>query len=275
MGPLLLCAAAAVSGGGAGKSSRIIIERKRCVRVISTVASPPAVSELARIGFPPPVSVQVSGRVSSHTERAHKRACYTAHVAAHAWAVSQNCSLTLVVEEDAVFSADASHKYGTAEAIWSAASRPGIETLWLGYHASAVAPPGTSRESLPATVRLEKPMLAHAIVFSAAASARVASLPRWRRRGLSIYEAFDVALWHDAGLTAHGVYPPVAGQRWSGKSVYLDWSKSLSGMAVVNWFSYDRCSALLARSSYVARFVGLFMALPDDAYSLASAYRCP
>ena len=272
MGPLLLCAAAAVSGG-AGKSS----ERKRCVRVISTVASPPAVSELARIGFDlrsksTPVSVQVSSRVSSRTERAHKRACYTAHVAAHAWAVSENCSLTLVVEEDAVFSADASHKYGTAEAIWSAASQPGIETLWLGYHASAVAPPGTSHGT---AVRLEKPMLAHAIVFSAAASARVASLPRWRRRGVSIYEAFDVALWHDAGLTAHGVYPPVAGQRWSGKSVYLDWSKSLSGMAVVNWFSYDRCSALLARCSYVARFVGLFMALPDDAYSLASAYRCP
>lgn len=248
LGPLLC--AAVVSAG------------RRCVRVLSTVPSPLVVSELARVGFSG-YSVQVSARVPG-AERAHKRGCYAAHVAAHAWAVSQNCSLTLVVEEDAVFSAEAS-----ADAVWSAASEPGMETLWLGYHASAVYPVGRA-----GLVRLEKPMLAHAVVFSAAASARIAALPRWRRRGVSIYEAYDVALWHDAGLKTTGVYPPMAGQRWSGRSVYLDWSKSLTGMAVVNWFSDNRCSALLAGSSYVARFLGLFMALPDDAYSLRVAYRC-
>ena len=241
-----------------------------CVRVItSPTGGAAAVSELTRIGFrSEDVTVgrlPLAAAGADRAERAHKRGCYTAHVAAHAWAVAHNCTSTLIVEDDVVFSDI------TAAEISSAVSTLGnsFETLWLGYHAAEILPDPAAGIS-----ELERPMLAHAIVFSAAASARIAAFPPWRRRSRSIYEAYDVALWHDGGLRSHGLDPPVAGQRWSGRSVYLDWSKSLDGQHAMNWFSRGTCSLLLSRASRVAQLVGLFMALPQDAYSLSGAYQC-
>ena len=247
-----------------------------CVRVItSPTGGAAAVAELTRIGFRDvsvgrlPLLSAHSGRSSPAGERAHKRGCYTAHVAAHAWAVSRNCTSTLIVEDDVVFSGVTAAEISSAVSSLESAGQ--FETLWLGYHASSVVP----LAGPAGLAELRKPMLSHAVVFSAAASARIAALPRWRRRATSIYEAYDVALWHDASLRAHGVYPPVAGQRSSGKSLYLDWSKSLSGQRALGVFSYNRCSRVFGSyASRVAQLVGLFMTLPDDAYSLIHAYRC-
>lgn len=252
-----------------------------CVRVVGSKGTPEvaagAVAELVSLGFKKETIVV---HLSQRDPESHKRGCYTAHRAVHAAAVANGCGATLVVEDDVVFS-------DTIERAWADvdAARGKFDTMWFGYIALRIDPEPTLP---PGIVTALQPMLAHAVLFSAEASRRVARLPDWEARAAneSIFEAYDVALW-DRKVTEQdrtlGVYPPVASQLVSreeslslDKQPFLDWTKSEAGLALMAAASYERCLFIFrgATASMVATVLSRFIALSPDAISLAAAYKC-
>ena len=234
-----------------------------------------ALDEVARIGLG---GSRVSVQSLPLDTVSHKRGCYNAHVAAHAWAVENGCRSTLVLEDDVVFADD-------PEAVAQPITRlieSGVpfSTLWLGYTAIRVDPVA----GVPGTVYLQKPMLAHAIVFSRQASERIAAFPPWTAQDPSILSAYDVALWHrnvtDIGAT-FGADPPVAAQLASrpqsyslDKNWFQDLLKTFNGMRIFNFFARERCSTLYRFSPAAERVMGLFTTFSADTRSIHRVYTC-
>jgi len=248
-----------------------------CVRVISSPNSTVvdgAVDELDRVGFFGTVSVQRAVLDPKN----HKRGCFKAHRAAHIWAVESGCTYTLVVEDDVVFA----DSMGAAWADIGTLLRSGrpADSVWLGYVGIRI----DSMADFPGIVALQKPMLAHAVVFSAETSRRIVGLPPWRPQNLSILEAYDVALWHTnatrTGAT-YGVWPPVAAQLPSrsdsyslDKNVFQDWVKGFGGMRVFGLAASGRCSPIYQLSNFMASVLSPFASFTPDAQSLNKAYTC-
>lgn len=246
-----------------------------CVWIVassgSRVASG-AVLELVSAGFSPEI---VSVHYSELDPGNHKRGCYNAHVAVHRKAVAAGCNVTLVAEEDVVIDGGAD-----LASVWSAvdAAAGKYDTLWLGYVAVRLDP-----WDVPGLVTLQKPMLAHGILFSRDASAQIAALPPWNPvPNSSILEAYDVILWH-RGLTNRtlGLYPPVAGQLSSraesfslDKRPLFDWIKSVKGVKAMARASYMKCSFFIGAASTVARALSYIVSVPPDTLSITGEYSC-
>jgi hypothetical protein len=249
-----------------------------CVRIVSSPNSSlvdGALDEIRRIGLE---SRHVTVQSLPLDAGSHKRGCYTAHVAAHAWAVEHGCTNTLVLEDDVVFAEDAA-------AAWRPVDRflaSGVEfsTLWLGYVAIRRDPV----PAFPGIAHIQKPMLAHAIVFSRAASERIAALPPWTPREISILDAYDVALWHEnvteVGAT-FGADPPLAAQLPSQPHSYSpdknwlqDFVKTFTGMRALNYLGSGKCSPIYRLSPAAERVVGLFTSFGEDTRSIHRVYTC-
>jgi len=253
-----------------------------CVRVVAAAdtvdRAADAVEALVAAGIDPDI---VKVHRSARDPESHKRGCYTAHRAVHREARAAGCGTTLVVEDDARFSADV----GAAWDILDAAGPRGFDTLWLGYLALQL---DTVDTNPPGLVALTKPMLAHAVVFSAEASARVANLPDWTPHpaSASILEAYDVALWYQNATRANhtvGVYPPVAYQLPSSpeslsldKQAFVDWIKGETGIRLMAAAAVDRCLFLFQHSisAVVAGVLRNVISLSPDSVSLGDLYTC-
>ena len=247
-----------------------------CVRVVSSVNSTVlagALAELHRIGLRGEASVQTPLLDPEN----HKRGCHNAHVKAHQWAVDNGCKYTLVVEDDVVFARDMTAAWKSIDALFR--SQRIIDTVWLGYVGIRLDETDT-----PGIVHLQKPMLAHAVIYSQDTSRRIVGLPPWRPQNLSILEAYDVALWHEGATrlgATFGVFPPAAAQLPSrpsslslDKNGVQDWVKSFVGMRVFASLSYKTCSGFYRLSPYLSAILGLFMTMPPDSLSLQSVYTC-
>lgn len=279
-----------VSGAHMGRTSRKVRRSSKahvrvsmvppeidCVRVISSPNSTVvdgAVDELDRVGFLGTVSVQKAVLDPEN----HKRGCFEAHRAAHTWAVESGCTHTLVVEDDVVFA----DNMGAAWADIGTLLRSGrpVDSVWLGYVGIRI----DSIAGFPGIVALQKPMLAHAVVFSAETSRRIVGLPPWRPQTMTILEAYDVALWHTnatrTGAT-YGVWPPVAAQLPSrsasyslDKNRFQDWVKGFGGMRTFGLAASGRCSPIYQFSNFMARVLSPFASFTPDARSLNAAYTC-
>lgn len=248
-----------------------------CVRVISSPSSTVldgAVKELNRVGFLGTVSVQRTGLDPEN----HKRGCFEAHREAHLWAVKSGCTYTLVVEDDVVFAEDMGAAWADVGTLLQS-GRP-VDTVWLGYVGIRI----DSILDTPGIVALQKPMLAHAVVFSAETSRRIVGLPPWRPQNVSVLEAYDVALWHTGATrigATFGVWPPAAAQLPSraasnslDKNGFQDWVKGFAGMKAFGLAASGRCSPVYQLSNVMAHVLSPIMAFSPDAVSLNSVYTC-
>jgi hypothetical protein len=235
-----------------------------CVRLISGATSTwrlSALAELSRVGFP---ASRVSVQSEALDRGSHKRGCHNAHVRAHAWAVSRGCSVTLVVEDDVVFSDDMAGPWSAVERAFSRRGVGAVDALWLGYTAVRI----DRAPAAPGLARIQKPMLTHAGVFPVSTSRRIVGMPPWREApsGLSVISAYDVHLWY-TNVTRRdriwGVFPVCAGQRRSqsasysrDKNPFQDWGKSLSGLRWLNWLSVGRCTQMYTQGGAAASWLG-------------------
>ena len=248
-----------------------------CVRVVSSPNSTVvdgAAEELNRVGFLGTVSVQSTGLDPEN----HKRGCFEAHREAHIWAVESGCTYTLVVEDDVVFAEDMGAVWADVGALLQS-GRP-VDTVWLGYVGIRI----DSIIDNPGIVALQKPMLSHAIVFSAETSRRIVGLPPWHPHQVSVLEAYDVALWHTGATrigATFGVWPPAAAQlpsRATSKSLdkngFQDWVKGFAGMKAFGLAASGRCSPVYQLSNVMAHVLSPIMAFSPDAVSLNSVYTC-
>lgn len=253
-----------------------------CARVVAAADTDDrgsgAVAALVAAGLDPGI---IKVHRSARDPESHKRGCYTAHRAVHREARAAGCGTTLVIEDDARFAAD----IGAAWDIVDAAAARGFDTLWLGYLALRL---DTVDTNPPGLVAVTKPMLAHAVVFSAEASARVADLPDWTPQpaSASILEAYDVALWYQNVTRVNrtvGVYPPVAYQLPSSpeslsldKQGFVDWVKGETGIRLMAANAVDQCLFLFRHSisAVVAGILRHAMQLSPDSVSLGDLYTC-
>lgn len=246
-----------------------------CVRVLSGNASVYrhlAVAELFRVGF-----TNVSIQVEQLDPESHKRGCHNSHVRAHTWAVQHKCRTTLVVEDDVVFLRDIAHAWQSLRSYMALSSD--WDAIFLGYTAIKI-----QRTIHPDVVRLTKPMLTHAVIYPLRTSQRIVEMPPWRKQpaNLSITEAFDVRLWYTGVVSkAYALYPAVAGQRGSqshsysrDKNALLNWAKSLSGLAWVNWMSYEQCAPYYDLAGTASQWLGGMIDGADDWQSTARVFTC-
>ena len=248
-----------------------------CVRVVSSPNSAVvdgAVDELNRVGFLGTVSIQSTVL----DPESHKRGCFEAHREAHAWAVESGCTYTLVVEDDVVFAENMGAVWADIGALLQS-GRP-VDTVWLGYVGIRI----DSILESPGIVALQKPMLAHAVVFSAETSRRIVGLPPWRPQKVSVLEAYDVALWHTGATrigATFGVWPPAAAQLPSraasnslDKNGFQDWVKGFAGMKAFGLAASGRCSPVYQLSNFMAHVLSPITTFSPDAVSLNSVYTC-
>lgn len=230
-----------------------------CVRVISGNRSKyreTAVRELARVGL-----AEVSVQVEALDSGSHKRGCQNGHVRAHQWAVQRGCRSVLVVEDDVVFTEQVQPAWDGLTAFLESGTR--WDAVFLGYTAIRI-----NATAFPRLAVLEKPMLTHAVLFPIETSRRIAGMPPWAPQPaeLSITEAYDVHLWYTgviAQSATYGVYPPMAGQRWSqrtsfsrDKNAALNWGKSLAGMRYLNWLAYGKCTRYFEYAASASAWLG-------------------
>ena len=247
-----------------------------CIRVVSSANSsvlPGALEELSRIGLSGSPSVQTPVLDPEN----HKRGCHAAHVTAHRWAVESGCAYTMVVEDDVVFADDMSEAWAAVDRLFRSGRT--IDTVWFGYVGIRLDP--TDVEGI---VHLQKPMLAHAVIYSRETSRRIVGLPPWRPQQPSILEAYDVALWHSEATrvgSTFGVYPPAAAQLQSrpsslslDKNGFQDWVKSFAGMRAFAFLAYGTCSSLIRLSPYISDVLDRFMYMPPDSKSVQTVYTC-
>ena len=261
----------------AGREPRYYIPPELdCVRVVSSPGSsvlPGALDELHRIGLYGTPSVQEQ-RLDPEN---HKRGCHNAHVEAHRWALESMCNYTLVIEDDAVFADDMTDAWTSVARLFRS-GRP-IDTIWFGYVGIRL-----DATEVKGIVHLQKPMLAHAVIYSRDTSRRIVGLPPWRPLSISVLEAYDVNLWH-SGTTrvgaTFGVYPPAAAQLPSrpsslslDKNGVQDWIKTFVGMRFFATLSYGTCSSFYRLSPYLSAILGTMMDMPPDSLSLQEIYTC-
>ena len=262
---------------GSGVRVSMVPPEIDCVRVVSSPNSTVvdgAADELNRVGFLGTVSIQSTVL----DPESHKRGCFDAHREAHAWAVESGCTYTLVVEDDVVFAEDMGAVWADIGALLQS-GRP-VDTVWLGYVGIRI----DSIMEFPGIVALQKPMLAHAVVFSAETSRRIVGLPPWRPQKMSVLEAYDVALWHTGATrigATFGVWPPAAAQLPSraasnslDKNGFQDWVKGFAGMKAFGLAASGRCSPVYQLSNVMAHILSPIMAFSPDAVSLNSVYTC-
>jgi len=250
-----------------------------CVRIISSPNSTlvdGALDEVFRAGLG---TRRVTVQSLPRDTESHKRGCYSSHVEAHRWAVANGCENTLVLEDDVVFLPDVAERWGPVRRLL--ASGAPYDTVFLGYLGIRLDP----APERPGLVHLQKPMLAHAVLFSRAASIRVTEMAPWSAHNLSILDAYDVALWHNSVTTpgaTYGVDPPFAAQIPSRATFYsvdkggalIDGVKSFAGMRAFNYFARGACSRVYQLSPFLSRILGMFVELTSDAISIAPVYTC-
>lgn len=247
----------------------------QCVRVISGNQSAyreQAVAELLRVGFD-----DVSIQIEELDPGSHKRGCHNSHVRAHRWGVERNCRTLLVVEDDVIFANNIGPAWAALDVFMR--TERDWDAVFLGYSALRIDP-----TQLTGVVRLQKPMLMHAVVFPLSTSRRIVAMPPWAPApaGLSITEAYDVKLWY-AGIVSNGfgLYPAVAGQR-SGqttsfsrdKNFILNWAKSLTGLGWINWLAYESCAPIYRYAGAASRLLKGVIDGADDWESTARVFTC-
>ena len=249
-----------------------------CVRIVSSPNSSlvdGAVDEVWRAGLG---TRRFSVQQLPLNPESHKNGCFDAHREAHRWAVAQDCQTTLVVEDDVVFADDIADRWGpVARLVESGAD---WDTVWLGYVGIRIDPV----PKIPGLVHLQKPMLAHAVLFSRATSERILALPPWEDHELSILEAYDVSLWHSNATrprTTFGLDPPAAAQLPSraesyslDKNAASDFFKTFWGMAAFNYWARKACSPMYQLSPAISRVIGAFVTLSPDTRSVQQVYAC-
>ncbi len=249
-----------------------------CVRIVSSPNSSTAegaIDEVWRAGLRPrKFSVQ---RLKLNTD-SHKKGCFDGHREAHRWAVAHNCKTTLVLEDDVVFVDNIENRWEPVATLINSGAE--WDTLWLGYVGIRIDP----APEFPGIVHLQKPMLAHAILFSRATSERILALPPWKRLNLSILEAYDVSLWHSNATRLRytfGVDPPLAAQLSSriesyslDKNADSDFFKTFWGMGVFNYWARKSCSSMYQLSPAISRIIGTFSKVSPDRMSLQHVYTC-
>ena len=266
----------ALLGAGSPPPPIELLPPIQCVRVISgnqSVYRHLAVAELRRVGFDEEISIQIE----ELDPVSHKRGCHNSHVRAHAWGVKRRCQTLLVLEDDVIFAEDvrpawaALSHFMRTEQHWDAA--------FLGYSAIRIDPTDHA-----GVVKLQKPMLMHAVVFPLSTSQRIVAMPPWAPAppGLSITEAYDVYLWY-AGIVsnAFGLYPAVAGQRTGqttslsrDKNFILNWAKSLTGLGWINWLAYKNCAPIYRYAGSASKVLQGIIDGADDWVSTAKVFTC-
>ena len=249
-----------------------------CVRIVSSPNSSlvdGAVNEVWRAGLG---TRRVSVQQLPLNPASHKQGCFEAHREAHRWAVSQGCQTTLVVEDDVVFADNIADRWGPVASLVESGTE--WDTVWLGYVGIRIDPV----QKFPGLVHVQKPMLAHAVLFSRATSERILALPPWEHHELSILEAYDVSLWHSNATRPRftfGLDPPAAAQLPSrpesyslDKNAASDFFKTFWGMSMFNYWARRACSPMYQLSAPISRAIGAFVALSPDTTSIQHVYTC-